>query len=167
MVIELSDLLHLMSHDGIDYGTVSPLSKMSSNPMKMDHYSDWSTYKWRYKGWLASIDGKDFWVPSIHHKWYHMNNLDLLKVDPIFTFHWALFLKIKEIHLDLKRTASYFTFEGQHLSPFTCCDCSEPLLTSSIPNLQFNSLAIKLNGSYLKINAAKGEANFVRLEKRK
>lgn len=66
MVIELSDLLHLMSHDGIDYGTISPLSKMSSNPMKMDHYSDWYTYEWSYKGWLVSINRWERFLGTFH-----------------------------------------------------------------------------------------------------
>jgi hypothetical protein len=34
----------------------------------------------------------------------------------------------------------------------TSCDGSEPLLTGCIPYLQFDSLAIKLNGPYLEIN---------------
>jgi hypothetical protein len=36
----------------------------------------------------------------------------------------------------------------------TSCDCSEPLLPSCIPNLKLNPFAIKLNGSYLKVNTA-------------
>lgn len=36
----------------------------------------------------------------------------------------------------------------------TCCDGSEPLLTSCVPDLQFDPFAIKLNGSYLEINTA-------------
>jgi hypothetical protein len=35
----------------------------------------------------------------------------------------------------------------------TCCDSSETLLACCIPNLQFNPSTIKLDGSYLKINA--------------
>lgn len=35
----------------------------------------------------------------------------------------------------------------------TCCNCTESLLTSSIPDLQFDPFAIKLYGPYLEINA--------------
>jgi hypothetical protein len=39
---------------------------------------------------------------------------------------------------------------------FTGCNCSEPLLTCSIPNLEHNLFSIKLYGSIFKINAATG-----------
>lgn len=38
----------------------------------------------------------------------------------------------------------------------TCGDCSEPFLTSSIPDLKLNPFAIKLNGPYLEVNAVSG-----------
>jgi hypothetical protein len=36
----------------------------------------------------------------------------------------------------------------------TCCNCPEPFLSCSIPNLELDTFAIKFNGSYLKINTA-------------
>lgn len=38
----------------------------------------------------------------------------------------------------------------------TCGDCSEPFLTSGIPDLKLNPFAIKLNGPYLEVNAVSG-----------
>jgi hypothetical protein len=36
----------------------------------------------------------------------------------------------------------------------TSCNCPKPLLPCCIPNLELDPFGIKLNGSYLKINAA-------------
>nr|GMD46582.1 uncharacterized protein LOC109182338 [Ipomoea batatas] len=45
----------------------------------------------------------------------------------------------------------------------TCGNCSEPLLTSSVPDLKFDPFSIKLYGPYLEINALAREES--KLEK--
>ena len=48
-----------------------------------------------------------------------------------------------------EKSTTYLKQKQQHTSG----DRSEPFLTSSIPDLEFDPLAIKLNGSYLEINS--------------
>lgn len=53
----------------------------------------------------------------------------------------------------------YSTRQEIHMGGFsilTSSNCSESLLTGSIPNLQFNTFSIKLNCPYLKVNTVKG-----------
>lgn len=45
-----------------------------------------------------------------------------------------------------------------------CCNCSEALLTSCIPDLQFNPFSIKLNGSYLEVNSVNRGVNKINRE---
>ncbi|KAL4578834.1 hypothetical protein LXL04_014965 [Taraxacum kok-saghyz] len=45
--------------------------------------------------------------------------------------------------------------KGTGFRVHTSCDCPESFLTSCVPDLEFDTFAIKFNCSYLKINTAK------------
>lgn len=47
----------------------------------------------------------------------------------------------------------------------TCGDCTEPLLTSRVPNLELDPFSIKLNGSDFKINSARVKNDLVNTER--